>query len=126
MGSYLYEPDGAVIRAGLVNQVAEQIEGRLVDPAIAYITTDQPAQTPFARAYRVLDHIDFGLNRLRAYLRDRGVGEVTIKKRGTAVVPEQLRQQLHLSGPNAATIVLTRLQGDQSVLVVEPVTGSAQ
>ncbi|HLS25166.1 MAG TPA: class I SAM-dependent methyltransferase [Beutenbergiaceae bacterium] len=126
VGSYLYEPDGAVIRAGLVNQVAEQIEGRLVDQAIAYITTDQPAQTPFARGYRVLDHFDFGLKRMRAYLRDRGVGEVTIKKRGTAVVPEQLRQQLHLSGPNAATIVLTRLQGDQSVLVVEPVTGSTQ
>lgn len=120
LGAYLYEPDGAVIRAGLVNQVAEQIDGRLVDPAIAYITTDQPSPTPFARGYRVLDHFDFGLKRLRAYLRDRGVGEVTIKKRGTAVVPEQLRQQLHLSGSRAATVVLTRLQGTQSVLVVEP------
>lgn len=120
VGGYLYEPDGAVIRAGLVNQVAEELNGHLVDPSIAYISTDQPAHSPFARGYRVLDHFDFALKRLRAYLRDRNVGRLTIKKRGTAVVPEQLRQQLHLSGSQEATIVLTRLQGQQSVLVVEP------
>lgn len=120
LGAYLYEPDGAVIRSGLLHQVVEQAEGRLVDPSIAYLSTDQPAPTPFARGYRVLDHFGFGLKRLRAYLRDRGVGRVAIKKRGTAVVPEQLRQQLHLSGDNEATIILTRLQGEQSVLVVDP------
>src|SRR5699024_9271267 len=61
----------------------------------------------------------FSLKRLKAYLRDRNVGRVEIKKRGTAVVPDQLRQQLALTGPEHATIILTRLQGKQSVLVVE-------
>ncbi len=120
LGSYLYEPDGAVIRAGLVNVVGERIDGRLIDPSIAYLTTDSITATPLARGYRVLDHFDFGLKRLRAYLRDRNVGRLTIKKRGTAVVPEQLRQQLNLSGKAEATIVLTRLQGKQSVIVVDP------
>lgn len=120
VGNYLYEPDGAVIRAGLVARVAEMIAGRLLDPSIAYISTETPQTTPFARGYRVLDHFGFGLKRLRSYLRDRNVGRLTIKKRGTAVVPEQLRQQLNLSGSAEATIVLTRLQGEQSVLVVDP------
>ncbi|KMM46855.1 MAG: class I SAM-dependent methyltransferase [Cellulomonas sp.] len=121
IGAYLYEPDGAVIRAGLVGDVALDVRGRLVDPTIAYVTSDELQATPFATAYRVLDRMPFGLKRLRTYLRERGVGRLTIKKRGTAVVPEQLRRQLDLRGDATATIVLTRVAGHQSVLVVEPV-----
>jgi len=120
LDAYLFEPDGAVIRAGLVARVAEQLDGALLDPSIAYVTTSAPHVTPFATGYRVLDSLDFGLKRLRAYLRARDVGRLTIKKRGTAVVPEQLRQQLALHGAQEATIVLTRLRGKQSVVVVEP------
>lgn len=123
LSSYLYEPDGAVIRAGLVAPLAEGLGGTLVDPSIAYITTTAERPTPFASGFRVLDSFDFGLKRLRAYLRDRDVGRVTIKKRGTAVVPDQLRQQLGLKGTQEATIVLTRLAGKQSVVVVEPLRG---
>ncbi len=128
VGRYLFEPDGAVLRAGLVGQVAAAVGGHLVDPSIAYVTTDRlPAGgTPLARGYQVLDVMPFGLKRLRTYLRDQDVGRLTIKKRGTAVEPEQLRRQLRLSGTQEATVVLTRLAGQQSVLVVRPIeTGSA-
>ena len=120
-GGYLYEPDGAVIRSGLVGLVAEQVHGRLLDPTIAYVTSDHLAAHDAAHAYRVLDVMPFGLKRLRTALRERGVGRLTIKKRGTAVVPEQLRKQLDLRGDAEATVVLTRVGGNQQVLVVEPV-----
>lgn len=123
VGAYLYEPDGAVIRAGLVAEVAAEVQGRLLDRTIAYVTSDALHPTRYATAYRVLDNLPFGLKRLRAYLRERDVGSVTIKKRGTAVVPEQLRRQLDLRGSLPATIVLTRVAGQQQVLVVEPVAG---
>lgn len=134
VGSYLYEPDGAVIRAGLVADVAAELGGRLVDRTIAYVTTDVPAdlppgvpgtEAPVATGYRVLDTMPFGLKRLKAYLRERDIGRLTIKKRGTAVVPEQLRAQLVLSGSAESTIVLTRVAGSQQVLVVEPLGGAA-
>jgi hypothetical protein len=121
VGAYLYEPDGAVIRAGLVAMVAEQVHGRLLDATIAYVTSDHLAPTDVAHSYRVVDMMPFGLKRLRTALRERGVGRLTIKKRGTAVVPEQLRKQLDLRGEGEATIVLTRLAGTQQVLLVEPV-----
>jgi len=125
-GAYLYEPDGAVIRAGLVAHAAAELGGRLLDRTIAYVTTDQPAAPPAAGAaplatgYRVLDVMPFNLKRLKAYLRERGVGRLTIKKRGTAVTPEQLRAQLSPKGDAEATLVLTRVGGAQHVLVVEP------
>ncbi|QAY64482.1 class I SAM-dependent methyltransferase [Xylanimonas allomyrinae] len=132
VGAYVYEPDGAVIRAGLVGQAAQDLGGRLLDATIAYVTTDQPAPAavvdpasgaaPLAVGYRVLDVLPFGVKRLKAYLRERGVGRVAIKKRGTAVTPEQLRAQLSLHGPREATLILTRVEGAQQILVVEPLT----
>lgn len=121
VGGYLYEPDGAVIRAGLVGEVVAEVQGRLVDRTIAYVTSDALHHPATATAYRVLDTMPFGLKRLRTYLRERDVGRLTIKKRGTAVVPEQLRKQLDLRGRADGTIVLTRIAGAQHVLVVEPV-----
>jgi hypothetical protein len=122
VGGWLHEPDGAVIRAGLVAEVADHIGGRLLDPTIAYVTTQHPAATPFARSYVVEDVLPFHVKALRAYLRDRRVGTLTIKKRGSAVDPDQLRRQLRLSGDASATVALTRVDGRPHVLVLRPVT----
>ena len=121
---FLYEPDGAVIRAGLVAEVAEHLGGHLLDPTIAYITGDRATGSPFATGYQVVDVLPFGLKRLRSLLRDRDIGVLTIKKRGSAIEPETLRRQLRLHGSAAATIVVTRIAGQPSVLVVEPLTAS--
>ncbi|MBN2176919.1 MAG: SAM-dependent methyltransferase [Demequinaceae bacterium] len=118
---YLFEPDGAVIRAGLVAEVAQAVDGRLIDRTIAFVTGPRLVSTPFATAYRIVDNLPFGVKNLRSYLRERGIGRVTIKKRGTAVTPEGLRSELRLKGDEEATIVLTRVSGEQRILVVEPV-----
>ena len=118
---YLYEPDGAVIRAGLVAEAAALVDGNLVDPTIAYVTADALLATPFMTAYEITDVMPFGLKRLRTLLRSRGVGRLTVKKRGSAITPESLRQQLRLDGPEEATIVLTRVAGAATVLVVRRV-----
>jgi SAM-dependent methyltransferase len=118
VGRYLVEPDGAVIRAGLVAELADLVDGRLVDPTIAYVTTDAVPSTPYGTSYEVTDVLPFGVKRLRGLLRERGVGRVTVKKRGTAVTPEELRRQLRLRGDAEATVVLTRVAGEQSMLLV--------
>ena len=92
--------------------------GRLVDPTIAYVTADAPVPSAFGRWYEVLAVMPFSLKRLREAL--RGVGTVAIKKRGTAVEPETLRKQLKLSGSGSATVVLTRVAGAQTALLVNP------
>nr|WP_202387808.1 class I SAM-dependent methyltransferase [Nocardioides flavescens] len=120
LGRCLYEPDGAVIRAGLVTAVAAGVAGGLVDPKIAYVTSDQAFRTPFARGYEVLEVLPHREKQLRAALHERGVGRLTIKKRGVDVVPEQLRKRLALSGDQEATIVLTRLDGRGTCLLVRP------
>lgn len=117
---FLYEPDGAVIRAGLVQAVAAGVHGRLVDEHLAYVVGDSAFHTPLARSYRILEELPHREKALRAALRERGVGRLTIKKRGVTVVPDELRRRLALTGDNEATIVLTRAAGKGVCLLVEP------
>ncbi|WP_435770112.1 THUMP-like domain-containing protein [Nocardioides sp. SYSU DS0651] len=120
VGGFLYEPDGAVIRAGLVTAVAAGVGGGLLDPKIAYLTGDDAFRTPFARGYRVLEELPYREKQLKAALRARGVGRLTIKKRGVDVTPDQLRRRLDLHGEAEATLVLTRVAGVGTALLVEP------
>jgi len=120
LGRFLYEPDGAVIRAGLVTAVAAGVHGGLLDPHIAYVTAEESFHTPFARSYEILETLPHREKALRAALHERGIGRLTIKKRGVDVVPDELRKRLALTGDNEATIVLTRVDGQGSCLLVRP------
>ncbi|MFH9244785.1 methyltransferase domain-containing protein [Streptomyces lydicus] len=121
VGRYLYEPDGAVIRAHLVAEAATALDGRLIDPTIAYVTADTLRPTPYATAYEITDVLPFNVKRLRALLRERGVGTAVIKKRGSAVEPEELRKKLKLGGGgNSVTIFLTRVAGAPTMLLGQP------
>ncbi len=105
---YLYDPDGAVVRAHLVAEFAATVDGTLVDPRIAYVFTDEPIQTPFGTGFEVVEELPYGLKHLRAALRARDIGALEIRKRGIAVEPDQLRRDLRLTGTGSATLVLTR------------------
>lgn len=123
VGSYIYEPDGAIIRAHLINQVAASVSGRLIDPTIAYFTSNQELEnTRAASGYQILEIFPFSIKTLKSYLRNQKVGILNIKKRGNAIVPEQLRKQLQLKGHQSATIIVTRLLGKATVFVVAPLT----
>lgn len=120
VGRFLYEPDGAVIRAHLVAEVAEELDGGLIDETIAYITADELRPTPYATAYEITDELHFSLKKLKALLREREVGVLTVKKRGSAVEPEELRRKVKPQGPNAATVFLTRVAGAPTMLIGRP------
>ncbi|MEU5886723.1 class I SAM-dependent methyltransferase [Streptomyces sp. NPDC047461] len=122
LGRYLYEPDGAVIRAHLVAEAAEDLEGGLIDETIAYVTADELHATPYATAYEITDQLPFSVKKLKALLREREVGILTVKKRGSAVEPEELRRKVLPKpyGARSATVFLTRVAGAPTMLVGAP------
>ncbi|MCW2581992.1 MAG: uncharacterized protein JWQ53_782, partial [Klenkia sp.] len=119
---WLHEPDPAVIRSGLVATVAAELDATLVDPQIAYLTSDAAADSPWVSSHRVTDVLPFSVKRLRALLRERGVGSVTVKKRGSAVEPEALVRQLRGRGDGHAVVVVTRVLDVPTVLLCQPPT----
>lgn len=120
---WLIEPDPAILRAGLVQDVAAKLDGSLLDDTIAYFTTDTKPESPWIRACQILDWMPFNVKKLRAYLREHNVGTVTVKKRGSPVTPEVLIPQLKLKGSQSRTLVLTRFQGHPIVIICAPYTG---
>jgi hypothetical protein len=118
--AWLCEPDPAVIRAGLVADVASSYAGALLDETIAYFTTETRPDTPWLRAWEIEAWIPFSLKRLRGYLRARRVGSITVKKRGTAVTPDVLIPQLKLKGEQERVVVLTRYRGAHIAIICQP------
>jgi SAM-dependent methyltransferase len=118
---FVYDPDGAVVRAHLISSLATIVDGCLADQTIAYTYAPRHIRTPFGRCYEIEDVMPFSLKRLRTTLRERRIGRLTIKKRGSALEPSQLRKDLRLSGSEEATIILTRVAGAPTVLLCQPV-----
>jgi SAM-dependent methyltransferase len=114
---WLHEPDPAVIRSGLVALLAADLGATLVDPTIAYLTSDAAPGSPWVRSYRIEEVLPFSLKKLRAVLRGRGIGRVTVKKRGSAIEPEALARQLRGPGSGRAVVVVTRVAGRPTALV---------
>ncbi len=109
LGEFLYEPDGAVIRARLIGQLARELGASMLDPHIAYLTSDTHVPTPFAQVFRVLETLPADPKALARELKTRGIGTLEIKKRGVDIDPAAFRKKLKLAGPNSATLFLTRL-----------------
>jgi len=118
--SYLYEPDNALIRSHLIANLAEELNLKLLSSDIAYLTGNIAIDNPWISRYRILDNLPFDRKKLKAYLKDKNTGPLEIKKRGADITPEALRKELNLKGSNPATIVVTRIQDQHRVLIVEP------
>ncbi|MFM1846274.1 MAG: hypothetical protein RIS19_747 [Actinomycetota bacterium] len=109
LGKYLYEPDAAVIRSHLVG-----------DLAIELGLGNEELSSPWLKGYEVLENLVFDRKKLKAYLREKKIGTLEIKKRGADITPEQLRRELDPKGPESATLIVTRVEGAHRVLVVKP------
>ncbi len=123
LGEYIYEPDNAIIRSHLLGQLADRLGLHIFANEIAYLSGVEGAssiKSPWLKGYRVLDNLTFDRKKLKAYLRERNIGTLEIKKRGSDVVPEQLRKEMALKGEGAATLIVTRVGDAHRVLVTEP------
>ena len=125
IGAWLLEPDDAVIRAGLVASVVARVEGRLLDPRVAYVTTDLDPDAASdvavaAACFRVEESLPLDLDALRATLAARGVGRVVVKKRAIAADPDDVRRRLRLPrAPGSAVVLLTRIGDAPSAFVCD-------
>jgi THUMP domain-like len=116
-GAFLLDPSPAVTRAGLVEELARDLGAWKLDPRIAFLSADQPLCSPFGRLLRVDASLPWHLKRLRQVLRERGVGTVEVRKRGSAVDAADLTTRLRLRGDHRAVVVLTRVAGSPWALV---------
>lgn len=119
LGEFVYEPDGAVIRARLIGDLARTLDARMLDSSIAYLTADAAIETPFAAAFRVVAEFPLDKKTIKRELDARGIGTIEIKKRGVDIDPAAFRTALAPKGDASATLILTRIGGKRRALLVE-------
>ena len=119
LGAWVLEPDDAVIRAGLVGAVVDRVEGRLLDPRVAYVTTDRGVDPgPIATRFRVRSALPYDLGALRRVLVEAEIGHVVVKKRATSLDVDDVRRRLALpKGPSSGVVLLTRIGDDPWAIV---------
>ncbi|MTD52687.1 THUMP-like domain-containing protein [Amycolatopsis pithecellobii] len=106
-GEWIIDPDGAVVRAGLVKHYGARHGLWQLDERIAYLTGDEPP--PGVRAFRIFEHGPYQEKALRVALKRHDIGRLEILVRGLDIDPDALRKRLKLRGTGAATAVLTRI-----------------
>ncbi|MDC5696952.1 class I SAM-dependent methyltransferase [Intrasporangium calvum] len=124
IGEWLYEPDRAVIRAGLTGALVAAVDGTELGAGVGYVTSPAAYDIAWARRYHVVEAMPLSTKALSRWLRDHGHDRVTIKKRGVTLDADLLRRQLKMTargkGGSEATLVVTRVAGTQVALVVSP------
>lgn len=117
-GAYLLDPDPAITRAGLVEELGVSLgDCWKIDERIAFLSADYELRTPFGRTLHVEASMPWSLKRLNESLRALNVGVVDIRKRGSAVDVEDLQRRLKLRGDRNMTVVLTRVSDRPWALV---------
>lgn len=121
LGAYLHEPDGAVIRARLIGEVAQMLEAGMVDEQIAYLTGDAALTSPFVQSFRVRQTMPAHVKTINQALRTHDIGRLEIKKRGMDIDPAAFRKKLSLKGSAAATLILTRTTSGRVAILADRV-----
>jgi len=121
LGEFIHEPEGAVIRARLIGDVARSLDAGMLAPGIAYLTGDAAVTTPFVSTFRVRETLPADVRALAKALRERNIGRLEIKKRGIDLDPAKLRTSLRLRGEQEATLLMTRLGGKRLAVLADRV-----
>lgn len=107
--AYILEPDPAIIRAGLIPELCHEIDAAVMDPQIAYLTSESPVDSPFVATYEVLASLPLSVKTIKGALRELEIGQVDVKKRGVAQEVDDIRKQVKSDLPGRGVVILTRL-----------------
>lgn len=107
VGRWIVDPDGAVVRAGLVRHFAVRHNLWQLDPNIAYLSGDRLPTG--MRGFEILRQLPFDERRLRQELARMDCGSLEILVRGVDADPDVLRRRMTLRGSQSLTVVLTRI-----------------
>ena len=111
LGRYLYDPDPAVVRAGMIDLVAERFGLSRLDSAEEYLTGDELVASAFVQPFEVLAELPNNEHELRAWLRGSDFGQIEIKCRHIPIQAETLRRRLPLPGTESGVVIFARING---------------
>jgi hypothetical protein len=118
-GMTIIDPNPAVTRAGLVQDLARQLGATMIDERIAFLLVDQEVSTSFGRSLRVVDSMPWHERRVAVRLRKLDAGAVDVRRRGLAGDVDAIARRLRGSGSRQLTVLMTRLRDKPWAVIAE-------
>ena len=120
-GEFLFDPDPGIVRAGLVDVLAEKLDLRRLDDAEEYLTGDAPVSSPFLQTFRILDNLANNPKQYRRAVRAHSFGQAEVKCRHIPIHAEDVRRKLPLDGSKPGVLIFARQAGKARAFVCERV-----
>lgn len=127
LGAFLVAPNPALVRARALTWLAGQVNGGLVDPHIAWLTSDdEPACLAVAHdahrpamVFRVLTSMPYDLKRVKREVAALPHSAVTVMTRGVQLDVDKARKfVVGMTTPGAPELVVAVYRGSQGTLAV--------
>ena len=116
---YIADPDPAIVRSGLLGLLASQQQLAPLAPRLGYLGGDQPPNSAFLRAFRVLDVVSLDRKKVRKMLREHDIGPIAVRKRGHPEPAEVLARKLRGDGARRGELLIARLDSGHRAYLVE-------
>ncbi|WP_437205578.1 class I SAM-dependent methyltransferase [Planctomicrobium sp. SH664] len=126
LGRFVYDPDPAVVRAGLVDALAEQLQLTRLDDTEEYLTSTELVSSPAVQAFEVIANLPNNDREIRNTFRDLQFGEVEIKSRHVPTAADAIRKKLPLSGKGKGVLLYARLAGKTRALIARRIQSEAE
>jgi hypothetical protein len=120
IGRYVFEPDPAILAAGLCGALAAECGLEAVTSQAVYLTGEPAAHILHDAAlacFEVMDVLPLRIKPLRQWLRDRGIGRVEVKKRGVDIDPQRLVAELQGPGEGHATLLICKMREKTTAII---------
>jgi SAM-dependent methyltransferase len=118
-GGWLLDPNPAITRAGLVEDLARRVDAFKIDDEIGFLVADHGVDTPFARALRIVDSLPWHEKQVKVRLRELDAGPVDVRRRGLAGDVDAISKRLRGKGSRRMMIAMTRYQGEPWAIICD-------
>lgn len=117
--NYVYDPDPAIIRSGLVQDLAFVLDASLINKHLSILTSNNLISSQYVKSYHVLKYFHYSKKTLQKYIYDNQIGKLVIKVRGFPDRPNQILQKLKLKGASNGLVYLIRMDTEFLCLVLD-------
>ena len=117
--SYIFEPDKAIIRAGLVQKLGAELGYQLLDGHLALLTGEHAVSEEYGRLFKFIEVMPYNIKKMQKYLREHEVGELILKTRGFPDPVEKIHKKFKLKGNKKMIMLIVRLGKGHQVAVLE-------
>jgi hypothetical protein len=122
IGSYLHNPDPAILRACALDHLADQLDAGIVHPKIGYLVGPKPCADRCASSFRIVDHFPLNWKILKKKLSSMEWSDYEYLGRGVPFGQPEVRKKLGRLKPkkgrpsNRGSVIIYR--GDTEYTVV--------